>query len=308
MRADPQPAGHRRPAPPPAPRRLRSQAGIVVESGEPREVMHFCLLCGYGANAINPYLAFEAIQQTARRRRSAAGVDRRQAADQLHHGRRRRASSRRSRRWASRRCAATAAPQFEAVGLNRDGDRPLLHRHRLAHRGRRPGRDRPRGASTHHGRLRAAHRLGSNWIFGGEYQFRLDGEKHLWNPRRSPSCSTPSARTTPTTLPEYAEPINDQSRSSATLRGLFEFSRRRAGAARGGRAGQRDRQAVLHRRHVARLDQQGSPRNAGHRHEPPGRQVEHRRRRRGPGPLPAAAQRRFRAHAASSRWPAAGSA
>ena len=44
-------------------RRLRSEAGIVVESGEPREVMHFCLLCGYGANAINPYLAFEAIHK-----------------------------------------------------------------------------------------------------------------------------------------------------------------------------------------------------------------------------------------------------
>ena len=42
-------------------RRLRSEAGIVVESGEPREVMHFCLLCGYGANAINPYMAFEGI-------------------------------------------------------------------------------------------------------------------------------------------------------------------------------------------------------------------------------------------------------
>ena len=44
-------------------RRLRSEAGIVVESGEPREVMHFCLLCGYGANAINPYMAFEAHPQ-----------------------------------------------------------------------------------------------------------------------------------------------------------------------------------------------------------------------------------------------------
>ena len=41
-------------------RQLRARGGIVVESGEPREVMHFCLLCGYGANAINPYLAFEA--------------------------------------------------------------------------------------------------------------------------------------------------------------------------------------------------------------------------------------------------------
>ena len=61
-------------------RRLRSQAGIVVESGEPREVMHFCLLCGYGANAVNPYLAFETIHEAARRRRPAAGTRRRRAA------------------------------------------------------------------------------------------------------------------------------------------------------------------------------------------------------------------------------------
>ena len=38
---------------------LRGEVGLVVESGEPREVMHFCLLCGFGANAVNPYLTFE---------------------------------------------------------------------------------------------------------------------------------------------------------------------------------------------------------------------------------------------------------
>ena len=43
--------------------RLRSEVGIIVESGEPREVMHFCMLCGYGAKGINPYLAFEAINK-----------------------------------------------------------------------------------------------------------------------------------------------------------------------------------------------------------------------------------------------------
>ena len=42
-------------------RQLRSATGIIVESGDPREVMHFCLLLGYGANAINPYMAFEGI-------------------------------------------------------------------------------------------------------------------------------------------------------------------------------------------------------------------------------------------------------
>jgi len=42
---------------------LRGQAGLIVESGEPREVMHFCLLCGFGANAVNPYMAFEALDE-----------------------------------------------------------------------------------------------------------------------------------------------------------------------------------------------------------------------------------------------------
>ncbi|MHC4371943.1 MAG: glutamate synthase central domain-containing protein, partial [Planctomycetota bacterium] len=45
---------------------LRGQAGLIVESGEPREVMHFCLLSGYGANAINPYLAFESLDELHR--------------------------------------------------------------------------------------------------------------------------------------------------------------------------------------------------------------------------------------------------
>ena len=78
-----------------------------------------------------------------------------------------------------------------------------------------------------------------------------------------------------------------------TLRGLFEFAPGHACAACGSRAGTRNRQAVLHRRHVARLDQQGSPRDAGHRHEPAGGELEHGRRRRGPAALQAACQRRF---------------
>ncbi len=45
---------------------LRGEAGLIVESGEPREVMHFCLLCGFGANAVNPYLAFEALDELHR--------------------------------------------------------------------------------------------------------------------------------------------------------------------------------------------------------------------------------------------------
>ena len=51
---------------------LRDQVGLVVESGEPREVHHFCVLAGYGAEAINPYLAFETLEQIAGAERHAA--------------------------------------------------------------------------------------------------------------------------------------------------------------------------------------------------------------------------------------------
>ncbi|UCC98092.1 MAG: glutamate synthase subunit alpha, partial [Phycisphaerales bacterium] len=49
-------------------RGLRGEAGLIIESGEPREVMHFCLLCGYGANAVNPYMAFEILDELHRQR------------------------------------------------------------------------------------------------------------------------------------------------------------------------------------------------------------------------------------------------
>ncbi len=54
----------------------RTQVALIVESGEPREVMHFCLLIGYGASAINPYLAIESLEDLAESRISAGRVSR----------------------------------------------------------------------------------------------------------------------------------------------------------------------------------------------------------------------------------------
>ena len=87
---------------------LRTRASLVLETGEAREVHHFSLLIGYGVSAINPYVAFETIDQMIQRRHA----DRHRPQDglqELRQGRRRRASSRSPRRWASRRCRATAA-------------------------------------------------------------------------------------------------------------------------------------------------------------------------------------------------------
>ena len=89
----------------------------------------------------------------------------------------------------------------------------------------------------------------------------------------------------------------------------MEFrSHRPAGPPRGGRAGRVDRQAVQDRRHVLRLDLQGGARDPGHRHEPPRRQDQHRRGRRGSRALQADCPTATRRTAPSSRWPRAASA
>ena len=122
---------------------------------------------------------------------------------------------------------------------------------------------------------------------GGEYAWRVRGEEHIWTPDAIAKLQHSARSNSYSTYKEYAALINDQSQRHMTFRGLFEFKLRRvqAGAARGGRAGRRDRQALLHRRDVARLDLDRGAHRARDRDEPHRRQVEHRRRRRGPPAL-----------------------
>ncbi len=144
---------------------------------------------------------------------------------------------------------------------------------------------------------------------GGEYQWRRDGEYHLFNPETVFKLQHATRSGQYSVYKEYTTLVNDQSRKLGTLRGLLDFKRAAAaGAARRGRAGRVDRQALRHRRDVVRLDQPGSARDARDRDEPAGRQVEHRRGRRGSGALPAAMRTATRGGAPSSRSPRRASA
>ena len=109
----------------------------------------------------------------------------------------------------------------------------------------------------------------------------------MWTPDAIAKLQHATRKESYSTYKEYAQLINDQSARHMTFRGLFEFRsrKREAGAARGSRAGRRDRQALRHRRDVARLDLDRGAHLARHRDEPHRRQVEHRRGRRGPPPL-----------------------
>ncbi|MFH1265412.1 MAG: glutamate synthase central domain-containing protein, partial [Planctomycetota bacterium] len=101
-------------------RGLRGEAGIVVESGEPREVMHFCLLSGYGANAVNPYMAFEAIHELHSRGDLLAEVELDQLNDQFITAVKKGMLKTMSKMGISTLRSYHAAQQFEAIGLNRE--------------------------------------------------------------------------------------------------------------------------------------------------------------------------------------------
>ena len=204
-------------------RRLRSEAGIVLQTGEPREVMHFCLLCGYGANAINPYLAFEAVYKLHREGHFPPEVELDSLCDNYINAVKKGLLKTMSKMGISTLRSYHAAQQFEAIGLSpevvdryfagtasRIGGvgldviaREALARHRAAFGPREPGT--------------------LELDFGGEYHYRLDGEAHLWNPTTITTLQHAVVRNDPEAYAEYALAVNRQSRDLCTLRGLFEL-------------------------------------------------------------------------------------
>ena len=131
---------------------------------------------------------------------------------------------------------------------------------------------------------------------GGEYQWRRDGEYHLFNPDTVFKLQHATRSGQYSIFKEYTQAVDQQNEHRATLRGLFRF--KPAGAARADRRGGtrvRDRPAIRHRGDVVRIDQRRGTRDARHRHEPSGRQVQHGRGWRGSGALCPDGQRRLEA-------------
>jgi glutamate synthase domain-containing protein 2/glutamate synthase domain-containing protein 3 len=203
---------------------LRGQTGIVVESGEPREVMHFCLLCGYGANAINPYVAYEAIQKLQADGDLSAdlGVD--QLIDQYINAAKKGILKTISKMGISTLRSYHAAQQFEAIGLNH----AVIDQYFTGTASRIEGVDLnviAREAIARHTAGYSPVTPGSLELdFGGEYQLRLDGERHLWNQETVVKLQHAVMQDNPSLYAEYAKAVNDQSQGLMTLRGLFEFT------------------------------------------------------------------------------------
>ncbi len=271
----------------------RLQTGLVIESGEPREVHHFATLIGYGASAINPYVML-GIARAARGRRPDPGRGRRR-----HGGEERRQGHRQGPAEDDLQDGDLDGPVLQRRADLRGG-RPggraggaPLHRHGVADRRRRHRRAGHRDAGAARPRLRP--RPGGPAAGGRRLRVAARGRAPHVEPGDDRAAPARGPRRGPADLRGVRE-ARQRGRGAAghaaRPAGLPRAAGGRVAAAGGDRAGERDRQALRHRRDVARLAVARGARDAGDRHEPARRQVEHRRGRRGPGPLHARPQRR----------------
>ena len=263
----------------------RRRVGLVLESGEPREVHHFCLLLGYGVQAINPYMAYESLNDMIGEG-MLKDITYEKAVYGYIKGAVKGVVKVMSKMGISTIQSYCGAQIFEAVGLSQE----LVDGYFTWTASRVGGiglEQIAEEAQRQHARAFPAIPVNGHTLeVHGQYQYRKDGELHLFNPRSIHLLQKACRNDDYEVFKSYSALIDDQSERLATLRGLMELKFcRRADPAGRGRAGRGHHPALQDRRHVVRLDQQGGARGAGHCHEPHRRQEQHRRGRRGPGAL-----------------------
>ena len=207
--------------------KTRTQVGLIVEAGDVREVHHVALLVGYGAAAVNPYLVMETAEDLVRQG-AISGITPEKAVRNIIKGLGKGVLKVMSKMGISTISSYTGAQVFEAIGLAQDvvdeffvgttsrlGGVNLdviaeetIKRHFLAY---------PPG-----GEIPGAKKL----AVGGEYQWRRDGEPHLFNPETVFALQHSTRNKRYDIFKRYTTAVNDQSKNLMTLRGLFAFTER----------------------------------------------------------------------------------
>jgi len=205
--------------------KTRGEVGLIVESGEPREVMHFCLLLGYGATAINPYLAFETIEDMHRLNLLAPELGLDEALDHYIKALRKGVLKAMSKMGISTVRSYHGAQIFEAVGLSRS----IIDKHFAGTTSQIEGVGLDVLAEEAVRRHKYAFQPLTDDVtkldVGGEYQFRVRGERHLLNPETVSRLQHAVQRGTFKDFKEFTSTVNDLSKNLCTLRGLFEFKK-----------------------------------------------------------------------------------
>ncbi len=201
---------------------MRTQTGIILESGEPRDVHHFASLLGYGANAINPYLAYETLHDMFREG-LLKGPD---SVEKIEYNYRKAIGKGLfkifSKMGISTLQSYCGAQIFEVVGLDREvvnrffAGTPTVIEGMSLEMIEEETRRRHAAAFEEISRNRLAS--------GGLHHFRMDGEKHLWTPLTIAKLQNSVRVNNYDEYKEYAKLINEQADGPVTLRSLFEFT------------------------------------------------------------------------------------
>ena len=204
--------------------KTRTKVGLVVESGEVREVHHVALLIGFGAAAVNPYLAMESAEDLVRQG-VVTGITPEKAVRNLIKSLGKGVLKVMSKMGVSTIASYTGAQVFEAIGLSKEVvdeyfvgatsrlggigidiiAQETIKRHHVAYP---PGGEIP----------------GSKKLqIGGEYQWRRDGEPHLFDPETVFTLQHATRSKRFDVFKRYTKRVDEQSRRLMTLRGLFQF-------------------------------------------------------------------------------------
>jgi len=199
----------------------RTKIGLILESGEPREVHHFSVLIGYGCTAINPYLAYETIADLMREK-LLAETDHKVAVKKYIKAAVKGVVKTMAKMGISTIQSYHGAQIFEAIGINTE----VVNKYFTW----TPSRIQGIGlevigeeALARHARAFPRESVNTELDAGGQYQWRDGGEQHLFNPQTIHKLQTACRLGSEKIYREYADLINDRAKSLCTLRGLLDF-------------------------------------------------------------------------------------
>ncbi len=200
---------------------LRTSAGLVVETGTAREVHHFAVLAGYGAEAVHPYLAMETLVAIHKDLPGDLSADK--AIYNYIKAIGKGLSKIMSKMGVSTYMSYCGAQLFEAIGLNSE----TIDKYFTGTPSRVEGigvfEIAEEGIRMHRAAFGSDPLLATMLDAGGEYAWRTRGEEHMWTPDAIAKLQHSTRANNFNTYKEYAQIINDQNKRHMTLRGLFEF-------------------------------------------------------------------------------------
>lgn len=202
---------------------LRTSVGLVLESGEPREIHHFCVLAGYGAEAINPYLAFETLGDMHAKGELPDEVDATEVVERYIKAIDKGILKVMSKMGISTYQSYCGAQIFDAVGLSSE----LIEKYFFGTSSMIEGVGLEEIAIETMNRHKAAFGtdqvLSNSLDIGGEYSYRMRGEAHSWSPNNIAKLQHAVRGASASSYKEFADDVNRVSEKHATIRGLFNI-------------------------------------------------------------------------------------